>query len=440
MRDYFQALTAEIDAARRGGEDYLANFRAEESDFIRFNQSAVRQPGHVRELELALDLVDGRRHAEAMISLSGDLADDRGRIARTVGDLRDLIAASPEDPYLLVNEEPRSSARKIGGRLPEPGEILDAVTSAGRGRDLVGFVANGPVYSGFANGRGQVNWDEARSFNCDWSFYAGGDKAVKTGYAGFEWDEAEFARIAASAAGRLEALGRPPRTVPPGDYRAYLTPAALNEILGMLSWGGFGLAAHKTRSTIFLRMIEGGARLDERVTLTEATADGAAPAFQREGFLKPAAVTLIERGAYKDCLVSPRSAAEYGAPTNGASRGETPASLDMAAGELPEADVLNALGTGIYVANLWYLNFSDRSAGRLTGMTRFATFWVESGEIVAPLNVMRFDDSIYRMLGTNLEALTAERSLLLDPGTYDGRNLESVRLPGALLSALRFTL
>ena len=29
------------------------------------------------------------------------------------------------------------------------------------------------------------------------------------------------------------------------------------------------------------------------------------------------------------------------------------------------ADVLKALGTGIYVSNLWYLNFSDRSAGRL---------------------------------------------------------------------------
>ena len=112
----------------------------------------------------------------------------------------------------------------------------------------------------------------------------------------------------------------------------------------------------------------------------------------------------------------------------------------MAAGELPEADVLKALGTGIYVSNLWYLNFSDRSAGRLTGMTRFATFWVENGELVAPLNVMRFDDTIYRMLGAHLEALTVERSLLLDPGTYESRNLESARLPGALLSAMRFTL
>lgn len=440
MREHFEAVAALIAGRLKDGEDFLANYRAEDSTFIRFNRSAVRQPGHVKEIELSLDLVAGRRHAEASFNLSGRMEEDEARIAAAMDELRAVRDVAPEDPYLMVNETPANSERAIGGAMPDAREIVDAVTAAGKGRDLVGFVASGPVYTGFANARGQRNWDEAASFNADWSFYVGGDKAVKTSHAGFEWDAAAFARAADSAAGRLEALARPPVTVKPGDYRAYLTPAALNEIMGMLSWGGFGLGAQKTRSTIFLKMVEGGARLNERVTLTEATALGAAPAFQREGFLKPAAVTLIEKGEYRDCLVSPRSAAEYGVAANGASGAETPASLDMAAGELPEADALKALGTGVYVSNLWYLNFSDRSAGRLTGMTRFATFWVENGELVAPLNVMRFDDTIYRMLGTNLEALTLERSLLLDPGTYESRNLDSARLPGALLSALRFTL
>ncbi len=440
MREHFEAVARAATQKLTGGEDVLINYRAEDSTFIRFNRSAVRQPGTVREIELSLDLIEGRRHAEASLSLTGRIDEDESRIARALDDLRAARGETPDDPYLLVNETPSDTAREIGGAMPEADAIIDAVTAAGAGRDLVGFVAAGPVYTGFANARGQRNWDAAASFNADWSFYVGGDKAVKTSHAGFEWDAQAFARVAGDAAGRLEALARPPVTVKPGEYRAYLTPAALNEIMGMLSWGGYGLAAQKTRSTIFLRMIEGGARLNERVTLSEATAKGAAPAFQREGFIKPAAVTLIDRGVYRDCLVSPRSAAEYGVPTNGASGGETPASLDMAAGELPEADALKALGTGIYVSNLWYLNFSDRSAGRLTGMTRFATFWVENGALVAPLNVMRFDDTIFRMLGSNLEALTAERSLLLDPGTYDGRNLESARLPGALLSAMRFTL
>jgi predicted Zn-dependent protease len=114
--------------------------------------------------------------------------------------------------------------------------------------------------------------------------------------------------------------------------------------------------------------------------------------------------------------------------------------MDLAAGGLAEADILAALGTGLYVSNLWYLNFSDRPAGRLTGMTRFATSWVENGRIVAPAEVMRFDDTAYNLLGAELEALTAERSFLMDTGTYTQRGVKSWRLPGALLRGMAFTL
>ena len=112
----------------------------------------------------------------------------------------------------------------------------------------------------------------------------------------------------------------------------------------------------------------------------------------------------------------------------------------MAGGDLAVRDALAALDTGLAVGNLWYLNYSDRPACRMTGMTRFATFWVERGRIVAPVNVLRFDDTLYRMLGDNLEALTVERELLLEANTYGSRMLSSVTLPGALLSELNFTL
>ena len=175
-------------------------------------------------------------------------------------------------------------------------------------------------------------------------------------------------------------------------------------------------------------------------TWAEKMAGGSAPAFQAEGFVKPPFVPLITHGTLGDALVSPRTAKEYGLATNGAGGGESPESLDMAAGELALNDVLSALGSGLYISNLWYLNFSDRPAGRITGMTRFATFWVERGRIVAPLTPMRFDESIYRLLGDSLVDLTRERELLPDAGTYGERQTSSARLPGALVEKLRFTL
>jgi predicted Zn-dependent protease len=184
--------------------------------------------------------------------------------------------------------------------------------------------------------------------------------------------------------------------------------------------------------------MEAGECLSPKLTLTENTEEGIAPGFQGEGFVKPPRVALIENGALREALVSPRSAKEYGLVPN-AGR-ESPESLDLAPGGLPVAEALKALDTGLYISNLWYLNYSDRPAGRITGMTRFATFWVEHGRIAAPVTPMRFDDSLYRMLGTNLEDLTRERESLLDPSTYGERSSASARLPGALLSKLRLTL
>jgi len=114
--------------------------------------------------------------------------------------------------------------------------------------------------------------------------------------------------------------------------------------------------------------------------------------------------------------------------------------LSIAGGNLSMRDSLAALDTGLAIGNLWYLNYSDRPACRMTGMTRFATFWVENGNVVAPVNVLRFDDTVYRMLGSNLEALTAETELLLDADTYGERGLRSAQLPGALVSEMAFTL
>ena len=73
-------------------------------------------------------------------------------------------------------------------------------------------------------------------------------------------------------------------------------------------------------------------------------------------------------------------------------------------------------------------------------MTRFATFWVEGGKVVAPINVMRFDDSLFRLFGSNLVDLSDAPELMLSSESYGSRQLTSTRLPGALVSEMAFTL
>ena len=127
-------------------------------------------------------------------------------------------------------------------------------------------------------------------------------------------------------------------------------------------------------------------------------------------------------------------------PTNGAADHEFPESMSVAPGTIPSAAANEALGTGLFVGNLWYINLSDRAACRTTGMTRFATFWIEDGEIVAPVNVLRFDDTAFHLLGDKLEGLTTDAEVILDTGTYLERSTMSSRLPGALIDGMRFVL
>lgn len=438
MKSQFYELAARLERELASTETLVCNLSAERSDFVRFNQARVRQAGSVEQRYLNLRLVRARRQASATLSLAGD-GDDAALARQTLGRLREALAELPEDPWLLINETPQSSEVERRGALAPAPAVVEQAMNAATGRDLVGFYAGGTIYRGFANSLGQRNWHEVDSFNFDWSLYRQGDQAVKTSYAGFDWDAGAFAAKMAQAGEQLELLSLPRRTIEPGEVRAYLAPHALAEVLGLLCWGGFSARARQTKQSPLMRMEE-GRTLAPQIALAENIAAGVAPAFQAEGFVRPPRVPLVTRGALGDPLVSPRSAKEYGLATNAANGGEAPESLDMAAGSLAEADVLQALDQGLYISNLWYLNFSDRPAGRITGMTRFATFWVEGGRIAAPVTPMRFDESVYRLLGETLVDLTRERELLPDSSTYGERQTSSVRLPGALVSTLRFTL
>ena len=206
----------------------------------------------------------------------------------------------------------------------------------------------------------------------------------------------------------------------------------------MLAWGGFDLKSHRTRQTPLLRLVRGERSFDPRVTIREEHGRGLRPRFTPEGFEKPETVTLIDGGRFAQCLVDARNGKEYGVPVNAA--GGSPESVALAAGDIPQSEVLERLGTGLYVGNLWYCNWSDPNDCRITGMTRFGTYWVEGGELVAPVKVMRFDDSLYHLLGDRLEGLTAERELILSPQTYEGRSTDSYLLPGLLVSGVELAL
>lgn len=435
----FKALVNGLRQALREPEQFTLAYAAESSAFVRFNHARVRQAGQVQQASIVLKLINEGRHADLDITLSGDPQVDHQRLAEGLQQLRDTLPLLPQDPYLLLNYNGWQSSNVQEHPLPDTEQVVGEITRAAEGLDLVGFYAAGPISRGFASSSGAFGWHQANSFNFDFSLFHENGQAVKASYAGHDWNSEAFARRFQQAREQLEFLGRPLRTLAPGQYRAYLAPAALEEIMGMLCWGGFSAQSIASKSSPLQKLYGGDQCFSPLVSLDEKVSGSLSPAFSDEGYPR-SDLKLIVEGKAGAQLVGSRSAAEYGLTANGASAGEWPSALNMQAGTLAEADILKQLGTGLYISNLWYLNFSDQPAARLTGMTRFATFWVENGEIQAPVSTMRFDDSAFSLLGSQLEALTQEREMLLSASTYSQRATASALLPGALVSRLTLTL
>ena len=210
--------------------------------------------------------------------------------------------------------------------------------------------------------------------------------------------------------------------------------------MNMLSWGGLSEASiRQAESPLrFLRNQEQS--FSSKLQLSEDFRGGESPRFNTEGELAPEFLPLVEKGKLVNALVNARSAKEYGVPSNGALRSESLRAPSVAAGTLCDEDVLAALGTGLYLSNLHYLNWSDQARGRITGMTRYACFWVEEGKLVAPIENLRFDDTIFRLLGSEVIDFSAKRTYLPDTGSYYHRAIGGAWMPGMLAANMRFTL
>lgn len=436
---YFALLADEILRLREPGEETLCSLAAEQSDFIRFNAAKVRQIGAVQQGRLSLRLIAGARHAHSSFTVSGDLDRDLAAVSQSLGTLRDGLRDTGDDPHLLFDQTSWQRTTFRSGRLPQTDALVRTVVECAAGLDFVGFYAGGTVIEGFASSTGSRGWYQVSNFNFSWSLYDAGGRAIKTAYAGDEWDDALFARKVEQAAQRLAYFAEAPKILVPGRYRTYFAPAAMGELIGTLGYEGFSAREQATARSPLYKLNVGGLNFDPRISMLEDLDLGITPAFNEDGYLRDS-VALITQGSAAGQLTSARSAREYDLQPNGANANETATSLSMAGGTLPEAEVLAELGTGLYIGNLWYLNFSDRSQCRLTGMTRFATFWVEQGRIVAPVDAMRFDDSLYRLLGSELEHLTSVPELLLEDSTWGQRRTGGMKLPGMLVSSFELTL
>jgi len=471
LRRTFEGLAQALQTSSGPGEFLCAWVQAEASEYVRLNQGRIRQAGSVHRQQATLRLILGVRQATLTITLSDDPSRPiASQVLPALQTLREVLVDSEDDPLLDVCRDPvvsedvgpsagagaAESRHALGSAASYAAAtdlkkgldaLIDSLSVRDAQADLVAFIAGGRLGRGFCSSIGASQWFERHSIAVDGSIHlpvdplTGDRRAVKFGWSGETADPDAVSAAVARARQEARLLQRPARRLAPGDYRVLLRPRALADLLGMLDWGGYSARAHLSGQSPLARLRAGQQTFSPLLHLAEDLSAGLAPAFQTDGYARTPRTELIRAGRFADWLVSPATAKEFGIPGNAAQPAEVPESVVVGCGQLSDDASLARLGTGVLLSNLWYLNFSDREACRITGMTRFACLWVEDGEPVAPIEAMRFDDSLYRVLGEpGLEALGDRAHRMPNLDTWEGRATGGMLAPSALVGALRFAL
>ncbi|MGZ3691439.1 MAG: metallopeptidase TldD-related protein, partial [Pseudobdellovibrio sp.] len=410
---------------------------------VRFNHSKVRQNTNVHQHEVTLQYQCNHRSYRTIANLTLDFDYDSKNLTSHLLTMRENLKLIDENPKYFAIENNGTSEVYKKSEYPTSAQLVSEITDVFSDADLAGLLTCGPIRQASLNSKGQFHYFENDQFFFDYSVYDG-PRAAKGYYSEQTWDSKAFKFEAQNTKNTLSLLKKNQVKVKPGLYRTYLAPMAVSEIAHLFNWRAVSRGAYEQGFTPLKKLFTKEQLFSPQFSLVENNNLGLNSHFNAQGEICPTEIPIIENGEMKNFLISSTTAKEYNLVSNFAesspSNNESLRSFEVRAGTLAEGDILKKLGTGLYLTNLHYINWSDPQIARLTGMTRFACFWVENGEIVGPIQDLRFDDSLYNLFGTELESLTEHRSTYINTSTYQKRGLGGMIVPGMLLSKMNFTL
>jgi len=435
----FEIFSKKILNELTSDESLTLTLAAEESLFARLSKAKVRQMTNLTQAFIDFKFIKGNKTLSYTLPFLG-VEDDIIKALNKLKIAREWIKSLPEDPYLVRPEFYGVTKDENLVELPSPNVMLGMVLDCAANVDLAGVFSTGDIVRATINSVGQFHWFKTRNFYLDYSLYNEKQKAVKSLYAGSHWESSLLQSNLKESHFKLSLMNRTSKKIERGAYRAYLAPSAVSELLGTLSWGGVSMGEHQRGNGSFRDLWEKKKKLSAKFTLKEDFNLAMSPRFNDEGEVAPVVLPLIENGELKNFLTSTRSANEYKVNSNFANDWESMRSPVVSTGNLSKENIYKEIGTGLYLSDLHYLNWSDRQSARITGMTRYACFWIDQGEIVCPIEDLRFDESYYSLFGDKLVDLTNFSEIIAQTGSYERRDVGGVKTPGILVDDFKFTL
>lgn len=191
--------------------------------------------------------------------------------------------------------------------------------------------------------------------------------------------------------------GANPLELDPGSYEVVLEAKAVAAMLLFPAYLGFNGKAY-AEGTSFAHL--GEAQFDERIHLWD---DGTDPRslgrpYDAEGTPK-GRLDLVAAGVTVGLAHDRRSAALAGVEPSGSSIGQEsfggyPGDLFLGAGDESLEQLIASVERGLLVTDFWYNRILDPKTQVVTGLTRNGLFLIEGGEVVGPVQNLRYTQSV----------------------------------------------
>ena len=344
-----------------------------------------------------------------MAVLEYETSDPREAISRSVG-LIDKLEKSPlYAPLPEASGEELSFVDPVIKEIAETGDASRLVSDLGLDGlgEAAGMIEVSYWEKRLVTSRGADFREEGTSFEGYLRVFRG-DSSGQWSWVSTRYDTGLARRAIEKAVELAEECSKLPAETPePGRYRVLLSPMIAGNLLETtarsLSAGavffGFSYFADK----------KPGERVaSEALSIREVPRDLSLPFFA--GFDDEGVATrdkdLISGGILRTFLHNTKTAKLMGAQTTGNAGWILPRifNLHVEPGDVPDEELLEALGDGLYFTNNWYTRFQNYPQGQFSTVTRDASFVVRKGRPTACTKRLRISDTMPSLL-SSIEAL-----------------------------------
>ena len=399
-RDEVKAITDKVlNMVKADGAE--VRFSGGERSATRFANSSITANLIEHDQEVSITVRYGNKTASATTHQTDDES-----LKRTIESVQALAKRKPDNPELMPLVKPPQNYAEIDAALPsavnfgpaERAKMVKASTDICEKKGVLGagYIPKFDWVDASANSEGLFNYfhyaDASFILTCRTPDQTGSGWAGTTGVKDIKNIDAEMlTNVAADKALR----SRKPRAIEPGNYTVILEPRPAARYLSLVL-GSFNARNAEEGRSFMSGKQRGETRLGEKVfgdnvtirseignTVLRQTSIG-------DDGLAAKPVTWVEKGVVKNLFYDRYWAQrQKQAPTATSPN----MSLVMEGGTTSVAEMIKTTKRGLLVTFFWYIRAVDSMTLLNTGMTRDGLFLIENGEIVAPVQNFRWNES-----------------------------------------------